>query len=268
MPDYTLQDCNVTVPDAFRDRTMNLFTLSHTGANEFTFVISRAAASADDTLESVSSRLAEELDNTLENVSLFHARLIDLAGKQALELFYRFSSGQSAIFQKQRVVLIHDGNTGKKLLCFIGTCPNAFDDYYSRIYDSITDSVTFSGGSSPETEIERQIPADSQEIFFTFDRDSREFFVFKGISELYASINLTRARNGDYLFFDSNGASLMLAPVLRGGSAGRYALWEIAGSKKSAIISSLLLAQSIRGISGIETLSALEDYISQRMNRE
>lgn len=83
MSDYTLQDCNITVPDAFRDRTMNLFTLSHTGANEFTFVISRATASADDTLESVSSRLAKELDTTLEDVSLFNADLITLAGTQA-----------------------------------------------------------------------------------------------------------------------------------------------------------------------------------------
>lgn len=58
MSDYTLQDCNISVPDAFRDRTMNLFTLSHTGANEFTFVISRASASADDTLHTVSERLA------------------------------------------------------------------------------------------------------------------------------------------------------------------------------------------------------------------
>ena len=90
MSEYTLQDCNITVPDVFRDRTMNLFTLSHTNANEFTFVISRATAAAENTLQSVSQRLSSELQATLQDLSLNHARLTELNGRQALELFYRF----------------------------------------------------------------------------------------------------------------------------------------------------------------------------------
>ncbi|XTZ38094.1 DcrB-related protein [Salmonella enterica] len=245
---------------------MNLFTLSHTGANEFTFVISRATASVDDTLQSVSERLSEELNTTLEGLSLFHARLTDLAGKQALELFYRFRSGQRVIFQKQRVVLLADDGQGKKLLCFIGTCPDAFDDYHSRIYDNITDSITFPGETLLPSSTGSQIPADSPALFFTFDRDSRELAVFQGISGLYASIDLSRARNGDYLFFDASGVPLMLAPITSGNSTGRYALWEIAGDKKSTLISSLLLARSVRGIPGMENTKAIETYISQRIN--
>jgi hypothetical protein len=268
MSDYTLQDCNITVPDVFRDRTMNLFTLSHTSANEFTFVISRATASVDDTLQSVSARLSEELDTTLEGLSLFHAQLINLAGKQALELFYRFTSGGQVIFQKQRVVLTGDGRTGKKLLCFIGTCPDAFDDYHSRIYDSITDSISFPAESLSASEITNQVPPDSQTIFFSFDRDSRELSVFQGISSLYSSISLTRARNGDYLFFSGNGAALSMAPLSTGPRDVRYALWEMAGSREGAIISSLLMARSVRGIPGLESREAVEAYISQRINVE
>ncbi|ADP13320.1 hypothetical protein EJP617_B050 (plasmid) [Erwinia sp. Ejp617] len=268
MSDYTLQDCNITVPDAFRDRTMNLFTLSHSGANEFTFVISRATAGADDTLQSVSERLSKELDITLEALSLFHARLTELAGKQALELFYRFKSGQRVIFQKQRVVLTGGDGQGKKLICFIGTSPDAFDDYHGRIYDAITDSITFPG-ESPVTKTPCcQIPADSMSLFFTFDRDSRELALFQGISDLYASIALNRARNGDYLFFDADGAPLTLAPVTSGNGTGRYALWDITGSRKGAVISSLLLARNVRGIRGMETTEAVEAYISRRINIE
>lgn len=268
MSDYTLQDCKITVPDALRDRTMNLFTLSHTGANEFTFVISRASASADDTLQSVSGRLSEELDTTLEALSLFHARLTELAGQQALELFYRFKSGQRVIFQKQRVILTGDGITGKKLLCFIGTCPNAFDDYHSRIYDSITDSITLPEEPSVNTATSIQIHGDSQALFFTFDRDSRELAIFQGISDLYNSIDIGRARNGDYLFFDERGAQLTLAPVISGDHPGRYALWEKVGERKVTIISSLLLNRSVRGIPGMENAEAVEAYISQRINHE
>lgn len=267
MSDYTLQDCNISVPDVFRDRTMNLFTLSHTNANEFTFVISRATAGADDTLKSVSDRLSSELGSTLQDLSLIHTRVTELAGIQALELFYSFKTGQRRIFQKQRIVLIADSGQGKKLLCFIGSCPDSFDDYHSRIYNSITDSITFPGDDASDIAV-REIPADSQALFFTFDRDSRELAIFQGISELYDLISLERARNGDYLFFDASGAPLKPAPVTAGDGAGRFALWEMAGNKTSTLIPSLLLAKTIKGVPGMETVEAVEAYISQRINAE
>ncbi|MDQ1214064.1 DcrB-related protein [Pantoea anthophila] len=265
MSDYTLQDCNISVPDAFRDRTMNLFTLSHTGANEFTFVISRASASADDTLHTVSERLAKELDTTLEALELFHTRLTELGKRQALELFYRFKSGQRVIFQKQRAVLNDDGGQGKKLICFIGTCPDGFDDYHSRIYDSITDSIIFPGDDITPASPVRQMAPDSPSLCFTFDRDSRELAVFQGIAGLYASIELTRARNGDYLFFDASGATLVLSPVGGGEGATRYALWETT-DRKTTIIPSLLLTKRVRGIPGMESTAEVEAYISQQVN--
>lgn len=268
MSEYTLQDCNITVPDVFRDRTMNLFTLSHTNANEFTFVISRATAAAEDTLQSVSQRLSSELQATLQDLSLNHARLTELNGRQALELFYSFKSGERVIFQKQRVVLTSENSTGKKLLCFIGTCPDAFDDYHGRIYDNITDSITFPDDEPDSPARGSQIPADSQELFFSFERDSRELNVFPSISDLYSSIDLSRARNGSYLFFDAAGEPLMLSPISDGEHAGRFALWEMTGARRPGLISSLLLARSVRGIDGLDTTEAVEAYLSQRMNEK
>lgn len=164
------------------------------------------------------------------------------------------------------MVLTGDGETGKKLLCFIGTCPEEFGDYHGRIYDSITDSVTFPGVPAVSPATGRQIPGDSQALFFSFDRDSRELAVFQGISSLYNSIDLGRARNGDYLFFDADGASLTLAPVDSEDKPGRYALWETAGERKATLISSLLLTRSVRGIPGMESTEAVEAHISQRIN--
>lgn len=44
MAEYILQEASLALPDVFKDRTMNLFTLSDNGASEFTFVVSRASA--------------------------------------------------------------------------------------------------------------------------------------------------------------------------------------------------------------------------------
>ena len=38
MADYILQEATLALPDVFKDRTMNLFTLSDNGASEFTLL--------------------------------------------------------------------------------------------------------------------------------------------------------------------------------------------------------------------------------------
>ncbi len=48
MAEYILQEATLALPDVFKDRTMNLFTLSDNGASEFTFVVSRASAKHED----------------------------------------------------------------------------------------------------------------------------------------------------------------------------------------------------------------------------
>lgn len=90
---------------------MNLFTLG--GANEFTFVISRAPARKEDTLQSVSTRLTRELKANLPELSIIKVELTELDGIPALELFYSFTSGQRTLLQKQRAVLLDDAFQGK-----------------------------------------------------------------------------------------------------------------------------------------------------------
>lgn len=267
MSEYTLQECTLTVPDVFRDRTMNLFTLNNVGASEFTLVVSRASAGADDSLQMMARRLAEELDTSLQAVEVIHTRMTDIDGLQAVELFYSFKSGERTLFQKQRMVLTDEKHQGKKLLSFICTCTDGFDDYHARVYENIIASIRFHS-LAPLAANDTQIPADSRGIFFAFDRETRELMVFSGIAALYAGINLVRAKEGEYLFFDDKGERLTLAPVGGEHASGRYALWETAGAQKQTLIPSLLLAKSVSGIPGLETTDAIEAHVSARMNRE
>ncbi|GLR07807.1 hypothetical protein COO59_10350 [Mixta theicola] len=266
MSEYTLQECMLTLPDLLHDRTMNLFTLG--GANEFTFVISRAPAQAGDTLQSVSTRLAEELQTNLPELGLIHVELTELDGIPALELFYSFKSGQRTLLQKQRVVLLDEAFQGKKLLCFIGTCPDAFDASHARVYDLITATVRFHHPSPPAQPISNEIPADSPSVYFSFDRESRELLVFQGMASLYASVDLNRAKQGDYLFFDSGGHRLSIGPVAREDNVTRYALWKTAEGQKQTMIHTLLLAKSVRGIPGLETADAIEVWLCQQINQQ
>lgn len=266
MSEYTLQECILTLPDLFHDHTMNLFTPG--GGNEFTFVISRAPAQAGDTLQTVSTRLAEELQTNLPELGLIHVELTELDGLPALELLYSFKSGQRTLLQKQRAVLLDDAFQGKKLLCFIGTCADAFDASHARIYDLITATVRFQHTSLPAQPIGNEIPADSPSVYFSFDRESRELRVFQGMASLYASVNLTRARQGDYLFFDSGGHRLNIGPVDRKDNVTRYALWKAVAGQPQTMIHALLLAKSVRGIAGLESADAIEAWLCQQINQQ
>ncbi|HGE6737077.1 TPA: DcrB-related protein [Serratia marcescens] len=191
MSEITLQECAITVPDVFRDRTMNLFTLSNSGVSEFTFVISRATARAGDTLQGVSNRLAKALDTNLQVLTFIHGQLV---GIEALKLFYSFKSGARTLYQKQRVVLVDEKLPGKKLLCFIGACQDAFDDYHTRVYDDITASIRFHPTMPSPAATDTQISSDSPGLFFTFDREISGITVFKGVKALYACIDLKKTK--------------------------------------------------------------------------
>ena len=266
MAEYTLQECLITLPDLFHDRTINLFTLS--GANEFTLVISRAAARSGDTLQSVSARLTEELKANLPELSMIKVELTELDGIPALELFYSFKSGLRTLMQKQRVVLLDEAFQGKRLLCFIGTSPDAFDASHARVYDLITATIRFHHASSPVNAISQEIPADSPSIYFSFDRESRELRVFQGMTALYASVDLNRAKKGDYLFFDSGGHRLSIGPVAGNDNVTRYALWKTAEGQQQTMIHCLLLAKSVRGIPGLENNDAIEAWLCQQINQQ
>lgn len=64
MAEYILQEATLALPDVFKDRTMNLFTMSDNGASEFTFVVSCATAKNEDKVHDAATRLTRELEIT------------------------------------------------------------------------------------------------------------------------------------------------------------------------------------------------------------
>ena len=141
MADYILQEATLALPDVFKDRTMNLFTMSDNGASEFTFVVSRATAKNEDKVHDAATRLARELEITVPDFLLESSQMTSVDGHPAVELFYQFKNDNSVIFQKQTVILLADHPGGQKMVCYIGTCPGEFSDYYHNQYQEIIRSI-------------------------------------------------------------------------------------------------------------------------------
>ncbi|MBE3470279.1 DcrB-related protein [Enterobacter cloacae complex sp. P15RS] len=258
MADYILQEATLALPDVFKDRTMNLFTLSDNGASEFTFVVSRASAKNEEKVHDAATRLVRELEITVPDFRLESSQMISVDGHAAVELFYQFKNDNSVIFQKQTVILLDDHPGGQKMVCYIGTCPGEFSDYYHNQYQEIIRSIRFHKPAQTETKV--MLAADSHGPFFALDSESKVLSVFENIQELYGHLSLQRAKEGQYLLFEKQGQPLSIAPV-PDSQPLRYALWKTSAEETHHLISQLSVCRQISGSGQLNTLDRIREYL-------
>lgn len=262
MTTYRLQEASIELPDIFKDRTMNLFTLSENSASEFTFVVSRATANLNDTLEQTASRIIKEMDITLQSFYAESSRSIIIDGQPGVELFYRFKNGEANIWQKQCVVLLNDQPQGKKIVCFIGTCPGGFDKYYLRQYQQIINSIQFLQDEKKDF-VSEAIPAGCEKFFFVLDVDSKVLYSFVSLQHLYDHVDLQKSLNGGYLFYDAAGHPLHIAalPKTTEQETTRYSLWTTSAHNAQHLSAILLVCREVIGMPPLDSQEAIRRYI-------
>ncbi|MDV2864514.1 DcrB-related protein [Phytobacter ursingii] len=134
------------MPYTAKDRTMNAFTHTVDGGNEFTFVVSRASANADDKVHAVAARTLRELKDTLTDFYLESTQMLTVDGYPAVELFYQFKNDYRVIFQRQTLILLDAAPAGKKLVSYVATCPGEFNERHQQQYQEIIQSIKFHRG--------------------------------------------------------------------------------------------------------------------------
>lgn len=262
MASYQLQEASLELPDVFKDRTVNLFTLNENNVSEFTFVVSRANAAMDDNLQIISSRLTKEMAVTLQEFVLESSQPVLIDSQPAIELFYHFKNGSAVIWQKQSVMILKDCPQGKKMVCFIGTCQNSFNEYYQKQYYRIIKSIRFRQEEEDDF-VSEALPATSEKVHFALDNDSKDLFVFERLNDLYQHIDLQRALNGAYLFYDAMGNPLHIAalPKIVEQETTRYALWTTSPRKAQQMTSILLVCRSVKSSSRLNTTEEISAFI-------
>lgn len=121
---------------------MNLLTHSNQGGGEFTFVVSRSNAKADDKVHALAARKTRELEMTLIDFHLESSEMLEVDGYPAVELFYQFKNDNHVIFQRQTLILLDDP-AGKKMVSYVGTCLGEFSEEHQKQYQQIIQSIKF-----------------------------------------------------------------------------------------------------------------------------
>lgn len=260
MADYILQEATLALPDVFKDRTMNLFTLNDNGANEFTFVVSRASAKKEENIQAVAARILREMEITVQEFQLKLSQPVIIDGEPAIELFYQFKNDGTVIFQRQTVVLLDEQPAGKKIVCYIGTCPDDFSEYYQRQYQDIIHSIKFH--REREAEPEQMLLADDQRIFFALDTETKQLTSFDGIQSLYQHLPLQRARQGLFLIYAQDGQALRIAAV-PGSEPVRYALWTLPQTGGHHLAQQLSACRAFEGVAGLDSLEGVRRFLAR-----
>lgn len=260
MADYTLQEATLALPDMFKDRTMNLFTLNDNGASEFTFVVSRASAKKDENIQAVAARILREMEITVPEFCLHLSQPVSVDGEPAVELFYQFKNDGTVIFQRQTVVLLDEQPTGKKVVCYIGTCPDEFSQYYQRQYQDVIHSIKFH--REREAEPEEMLLADDRRIFFALDTETKQLTSFDGIQSLYQHLPLQRAREGLFLIYAQDGQALRIAAV-PGSEPVRYALWTLPQTGGHHLAQQLSACRTFEGVAGLDSLEGVRRFLAR-----
>ncbi|NUU67682.1 DcrB-related protein [Enterobacteriaceae bacterium BIT-l23] len=259
MADYILQEATLSLPDIFKDRTMNLFTLNENGASDFTFVVSRATAEIQDTVDNVAARIINELETTVPKFKLISLNKREVSGEPAVEICYQFFSDNTQVIQRQTVVLLNDAPVGKKIVCYTGTCPGEFTGYYKKQYGEIIKSIKFHHNSDNDKP-EQMISAQSLETFFVLDCASRCLESFAGLNALYQSLNLQRALNGQYLFYSQAGSPLRVSAI-PDSHPTRYALWTVSSGNMASLNAQLSVCRSFLGLSQLDSEDKVRAFL-------
>ncbi|QOV70671.1 DcrB-related protein [Citrobacter sp. BDA59-3] len=262
MADYILQEATLALPDVFKDRTMNLFTLNDTGASEFTFVVSRAGAKNGETVQAVAARIARELEVTVPEFRMESTQQKLIDGEPAVELFYQFKNGNVLIFQRQTVILLDEPSSGKKVVCYIGTCPGEFTELYQKQYQDIIASIRFHHNQH-EVTLGEMIRADNPDLFFALDTETCNLDVFSGVQALYRSLPLQRAREGLYLLYAQDGSPLRIAPV-PDTQPIRYALWSVATVPGHHLEQQLSICRTVNGPQGLASPEQILAFLTRQ----
>ena len=139
---YRTNHASFELPPQLADKTMHVFTPGDSGANEFSVVISHAAAGPDESLAEFGARLLRDMRGNLADFTFEQSLDRTVDGAPALELFYNWRSDGHLLRQRQLITLLPGAAPGTQQAMMIGaTFMHAFAPRWTEVFDGILDSI-------------------------------------------------------------------------------------------------------------------------------
>lgn len=267
MSRYQMNDASLELPEQFKDSTMHLFTVERNGANAFTFVISRADMEAADSVDTFAQRLVQQMRKTMPRFELKNLRAREIGGETAREVDYVWVSQGTTLHQRQTVVMARgDADTTRRVISFIGTCPNGFTPEWTEEYQKLVGSVKLAEPVAGPF-ASRMLSADATGLVFVLRDADGSLVVVPRLSQLFA-YNIADALDPRVAFFDHAGAPIGLQKATASGEGWahpdgeRYMFWTLDPTIHPRLANRLDAVRSVSGVSSLSSVDAVRRYLA------
>lgn len=142
MSQYNLDEASFDLHPSLKDRTVNQFIINDSGPSDFSFVISRAEAFAETTVDAFADTLANEMRKALPKFELLNKRALVVDGSAAMELHFTWRNGDTEMHQRQVAVFVQAASADRsKALLLTGTSHGRFKDEWNLAFDTMLGSM-------------------------------------------------------------------------------------------------------------------------------
>ncbi len=143
MSTYHIQEATFAIPPILKDRTVNLFSLTDSGASEVSFVITRDLVKAGLDLARYTERMLTEMEDRLSNFELVSRGTIEVGGRPASEVDCHWTSDGVKLFQRQVVCFVQAAPNSAPYALLITSTARQWNEKWATMFAGILQSLRF-----------------------------------------------------------------------------------------------------------------------------
>lgn len=138
---YHTNELIFDLPDALKDKTHHIFSLTDDGPSEFNLVISRNPIGNDDTLHSYGARLQTELAKALPRFELIASGIILVADAHCWGLEYRWLNQGQWLHQRQASLFHRTAPGCRQVVQITATVLGEFTEHWREVFETMLGSI-------------------------------------------------------------------------------------------------------------------------------
>ena len=143
MSNYHIQEATFDLPAILKDRTVNLFSLTDSGASEISFVITRDLVKAGLDLARYTERMLTEMEDRLHDFQLVARSTIQVGGRPATQVDCRWTSDGVKLFQRQVVCFVQAAPTSAPYALLITSTARQWNEKWETMFAGILQNLRF-----------------------------------------------------------------------------------------------------------------------------
>lgn len=142
---YKTNDFAIHIPEFFKDKTVNIFSVTEDGPSEFSVVVTRDRPSDNENIKIYVERKSKELSKSLPKLTLIECvETMLLDGRSAMKLEFTWEGKEGLMHQRQLSTMTTSAH-GPRVLTFTASSMGGISPHWNAMFDEMISSLRPAG---------------------------------------------------------------------------------------------------------------------------